>query len=97
MRLRKGIYLECGDLFGCEAPADNVANCFVLWSGTIFTPHNLRSALFDDLILMPEFVFHFLEATGVHLTNGITLEIIIVDSVLEYKNRDCTAIKKKPT
>ena len=60
-----------------------MANCFVLWSRAVFASHNLRASLFDDLILMPELVFHFLETAGVHLTNGITLEIIIVDSVLK--------------
>ena len=59
-----------------------MANCFVLWSWSILATHNLRATLFDDLILVPELVFHFLESAGVHLTNGIALEIIIVDSVL---------------
>merc|ERR1711892_380662 len=44
---------------------------------------NQLTAFFDDLILMPQLVLHFLKSARVHLANGVTLQIVVVYSVID--------------
>merc|ERR1711892_1057195 len=86
------IQLQCTQLSRRQIAANHMTHGLVRrGTRSVLASDNLLNAFFDDLILMPQLVLHFLKSARVHLANGVTLQIVVV------YYRSCPLVRHAPT